>query len=174
MASPPDIRQDADLPIRFRCTGWILSIDYGSQGWQVQVCKAVSRPPEPPVMHQVKKATGQLRGIIGTRCHVSRIDISPGELLVHMAGGLLVLETVIGARADTLQADWLGWQEDHIVQEGEPGSGAEGLQEPRADHAVVDDRVPAGGQSSAAPAASVTTSFWRSAGGSRAQCSPGR
>jgi hypothetical protein len=99
-------------------------------------------------MHQVKKATGQLRGIIGTRCHVSRIDISPGELLVHMAGGLLVLETVIGARADALQADWLGWQEDHIVQEGKPGSGAEGLQEPRADHAVVDDRVPAGGQSS--------------------------
>ena len=60
---------------------------------------------------------------------------------------LLVLETVIGAGADTLQADPLRRQQDGVVQEGHPGSDAECLQEPGADDAIVDNGVPAGGQS---------------------------
>jgi len=62
-------------------------------------------------MHQVKKATGQLRGIIGTRCHVSRIDISPGELLVHMAVFLLALLTGLGVH----DRDAVRVQEGHYL-----------------------------------------------------------
>ena len=98
-------------------------------------------------MHEMNQAAGQRGGIVGAGYDVPGIDVSPGELMVHVTGGLLVVETMISAGADTLQAHWLRWEEDRVVQEGNPGSGAERLQEPGADHAVVDDRVPAGGQS---------------------------
>ena len=65
-----------------------------------------------------------------------------------MTGGGQVPETVIGAAPDTLQADWLRWEQDRVVQERKPRGGGEGLQEPGAEHAVVDDGVPAAGQPS--------------------------
>jgi hypothetical protein len=56
-------------------------------------------------MHEMKEAPGQRGGVIGADYDMLRIDISRGELLVHATGGLLVLETMIGAGADTLQAN---------------------------------------------------------------------
>jgi hypothetical protein len=76
------------------------------------------------------------------------VDVCLGELLVHLTGGGQVPETVIGAAPDTLQADWLGREQDRVVQERKPRGGGEGLQEPGAEHAVVDDGVPAAGQPS--------------------------
>lgn len=98
-------------------------------------------------MHKMKQVAGQRGGIIDAGYNVPRIDVSLGELLVHLARGFLVLETMVSAGTDTLQADWLRWEEDRVVQEGNPGSGTERLQEPGTDHAVVDDRVPTGSQS---------------------------
>jgi hypothetical protein len=98
-------------------------------------------------MHKMKQAAGQRGRIIGAGYDVPGIDVGFGELLVHLARGVLVLEPMVSTRADTLHADWLRWEEDRIVQEGDPGSGDERFQEPGADHAVVDHRVPAGGQS---------------------------
>jgi hypothetical protein len=90
---------------------------------------------------------GQRGGSIGAGYHVPRIDVSTSELLVHVTGRLLVGKTVISAGADTFQADWLWWEENCAVEEGHSGGGAESLQEPRADHPIVDDRIPACGQS---------------------------
>lgn len=98
-------------------------------------------------MHKVKDVAGQRPCFVGAGYDVLRVDVSGGELLVHVMGGLLVLETVIGAEANTLQANSLRRQQDGVVQEGHPSSDAECPQEPWADDAVVDNGVPAGGQS---------------------------
>jgi hypothetical protein len=74
-------------------------------------------------VHKMNQAAGQRGGIIGAGYDVPGIDVSPRELLVHVTGGLLVLETMISAGTDTLQADWLRWEEDRVVQEGNPGRG---------------------------------------------------
>lgn len=109
--------------------------------------RVVSKPAEPPLLHEVKQLAGQRGGSISAGYHVSGIDVSTSELLIHVTGGLLIGETVIDARADTLQADSLRWPQDRVVQEGNPCRGAKGLQKPGTDHPVVDDRVPASGQS---------------------------
>jgi hypothetical protein len=56
-------------------------------------------------MHEVKEAPGQRGGVIGAGYDMPRIDVSRGELLVHVTSGVLVLETMIGAGADTLEAN---------------------------------------------------------------------
>ena len=98
-------------------------------------------------MHQIEELAGQYSGGIGAGDHVPEIDVSRGELPVHVPSRLLVCETVIRTGADALQADRLRWQQDRIVQDGNPGSDAESLQEPGADHTVINHRIAPGGQS---------------------------
>jgi hypothetical protein len=81
-------------------------------------------------MHKMKQAAGQRGRIVGAGYDVPGIDVGFGELLVQLARGVLVLEPMVSARADTLHADWLRWEEDRIPQEGDPGSGDERFQEP--------------------------------------------
>jgi hypothetical protein len=46
-------------------------------------------------VHKVEQAARQRGGIIGAGYDVPGIDVSLGELLVHVTGGLLVRETMI-------------------------------------------------------------------------------
>ena len=56
---------------------------------------------------RAKNATGQHRGIVGTRDHMPRADVSAGELPVHMADGrpggnslAVTTNLAIGCRSD--------------------------------------------------------------------------
>lgn len=69
-----------------------------------------------------------------------------GELPVHVPGGVDVGEVVSDPRAHPLDAQRLGWEQDQVVHRAEAGGGGEGLEEPRADHAVKDDGVATSGQ----------------------------